>query len=364
MSLSMARNTLGNLLNITSFGESHGELIGVVLDGFPANFAIDLNHIQQALNRRKPGQSALTTQRKESDEFRIVSGLFEGKSTGAPIAILIPNNDAKSQDYQDLKNLYRPSHADFTYEKKYGIRDYRGGGRSSARITAGWVAAGAIAEQYLMAKCDIEIVSWVSSIYNIHADVNANIINRSEVETSIIRCPDDAASALMELEIEMARTQGDSLGGTIQTVIRNCPIGIGEPVFGKLNAQLAHALFSINAVKGVEFGDGFDMSSKKGSEANDAFVNRDGKISTQTNHSGGIQGGISNGEDIQFRTAFKPTATIKTEQNTVNSQGVATKLSAAGRHDPCVVPRAVPIVDAMTAMVLMDLWLENTLSKA
>lgn len=355
----MARNTLGKLLKITSFGESHGELIGVVLDGFPANFAIDLNHMQQALNRRKPGQSALTTQRKESDEFRIVSGLFEGKSTGAPIAILIPNNDANSKDYKDLKNLYRPSHADFTYEKKYGIRDYRGGGRSSARITAGWVAAGAMAEQYLMANSNIEIVSWVSSIYNIQADVDANVVTRSEIETSVIRCPDDAASALMELEIEMARTQGDSLGGTIQTVIRNCPIGIGEPVFGKLNAALAHAIFSINAVKGVEFGDGFDMTSKKGSEANDAFESMNGKISTQTNHSGGIQGGISNGQPIMFKTAFKPTATISMEQSTVNTAGESVTLSAAGRHDPCVLPRAVPIIDAMSALVLLDLFLES-----
>lgn len=359
----MARNSLGKCLTIGSFGESHGTYVGVVIDGFPSGFSVNLEAIQAQLNRRKPGQSRFSTSRNENDHFEIISGIFEGVTTGAPIAILIPNMDAKTKDYEALKDVYRPSHADYTYQSKYGIRDYRGGGRSSARVTAGWVAAGALAEQFLQSKSNIEIVSWVDQVYTFQANINADIITRAEVETSIIRCPDDAAAALMELEIEMARTAGDSLGGIIRTVVRNCPIGLGEPVFGKLHAQLAHALFSINAVKGVEFGDGFDITTKKGSEINDAFQSIDGKIQTSSNHSGGIQGGISNGENILFRTAFKPTATIQAEQNTVNVKGEATKLSAAGRHDPCVVPRAVPIVDAMTALVLMDLWLELQINK-
>lgn len=356
----MSRNTLGKNLQVTSFGESHGPLVGVVIDGFPAGFSIDLAAIQKALNRRRPGQSDITSPRKEKDEFQIVSGLFEGKSTGAPITILIPNEDAKPADYEALKDVYRPSHADYTYQTKYGIRDFRGGGRSSARITAGWVAAGALAEQYLISRSNIEIVGWVNSVYNIVADINTAAVSRDIVENSTVRCPDEAASQLMQAEIEMARTAGDSLGGTIRCIVRNCPVGLGEPVFGKINAQLAHAMMSINAVKGVEFGDGFAMAARKGSEVNDAFTNQKGNITTLTNHSGGIQGGISNGAYIDFRVAFKPTATIKKEQNTVNAASENVKLSAAGRHDPCVLPRAVPIIEAMTALVLMDLWLENS----
>jgi len=359
----MAENTLGKTLKITSFGESHGAYIGVIIDGFPSNFLIDIEDLQNALNRRRPGQSHLTTQRKEDDKFQIISGVFEGRTTGATITILIPNNDAKPTDYEPLKDVYRPSHADFTYQSKYGLRDYRGGGRSSARITAGWVAAGALAEQFLKSVSGIEIVSWVDSVYSVQAEVNEKIITREEIETSVVRCPDDAAAARMEVEIEMAKTEGDSLGGTIRALIRNCPVGLGEPVFGKINAKLGHALLSINAVKGVEFGDGFDFAKFKGSEMNDALAMDGNKITALTNHSGGMQGGISNGADIRFRVAFKPTATISKEQQTVTSDGTETTLSAAGRHDPCVLPRAVPIVDAVTALVLMDLWLENRIAQ-
>lgn len=359
----MARNSFGNIFRVTSFGESHGPAVGVIVDGFPAGLKIDLDAIGKFLDRRRPGQSSVTTQRTESDAFEILSGIFEGKSTGAPIVILIRNADSQPKDYETLKDKFRPSHADYTYLMKYGIRDHRGGGRSSARITAGWVAAGALAEQLLQAFTDIEIVSWVDSIYTIQAAVNAEIIQRSQVETSVVRCPDDAASAMMEAEIELARTEGNSLGGTIRSVIRHCPAGLGEPVFGKLNACMAQALFSINAVKGVEFGDGFEMTRYKGSEVNDPFGISDGVITTLSNHSGGIQGGISNGADITMRVAFKPTATISQLQQTVTSEGVPTELAAAGRHDPCVLPRAVPIVDAMAALVLADLYLENKAAK-
>lgn len=364
MLLIMARNTLGKILQITSFGESHGPQIGVVIDGFPAGFKVDYDAIQGQLNRRKPGQSDITTTRREPDEFQIMSGVFEGKTTGAPITILIPNKDTKSGDYENLKNVYRPSHADFTYEKKYGIRDYRGGGRSSARITAGWVAAGALAQQYLKKVCNLECISWVDSIYNIAANVDEAILQSAQIEASKVRCPDHSASLKMEELIVQAKQSGDSLGGTIRGLIRNCPVGIGEPVFGKLNALLAHAFFSINAVKGVEFGDGFDITTKKGSEVNDEFAEIAGVVRTSSNHSGGIQGGISNGEDITFKIAFKPTATILKEQNTVNDAGEKQVLLARGRHDPCVLPRAVPIVDSMAALVLMDLYLENKISRA
>lgn len=363
LAFTMARNSFGNHLKITSFGESHGPATGVVIDGFPAGFRFDLSEVQKQLNRRRPGQSSFTSQRNEDDTFEVVSGLYEGYSIGSPITIIIRNKDSKPGDYDALKNVFRPSHADFTYQSKYDIRDHRGGGRSSARITAGWVAAGAMAEQFLRSVSEIEIVSWVDSVYNIRAEVNANAISRSEIETSAIRCPDDAAAARMEAEIEMARTEGNSLGGTIRTVIRNCPVGLGEPVFGKLNACLAQALFSINAVKGVEFGDGFEMTQHKGSEVNDPFGTSGGAITTLSNHSGGIQGGISNGADINFRVAFKPTATISQKQQTVTSEGNPTELAAAGRHDPCVLPRAVPIVDAMAALVLADLYLENKTAK-
>lgn len=356
----MGRNSIGKNLTITSFGESHGPFVGVVIDGFPASFKIDLDAIQAELHRRRPGQNALTTQRNEKDKFEIISGVFEGKSTGAPITLLIPNEDSKSKDYDHLKDVFRPSHADFTYQEKYGIRDHRGGGRSSARVTAGWVAAGALAYQFLRTISNVEIVSWVDSVYHVQSAVDESIVTRAEIDTSMVRCPDDAAASLMEAEIEIARSNGNSLGGNIRTVIRHCPVGLGEPVFGKLNAELAHALFSINAVKGVEFGDGFGITQSQGSEVNDAIRNNNHHISTTTNHSGGIQGGISNGNDIRIRTAFKPTASISQEQETVNTNGENTSIAIHGRHDPCVVPRAVPIVDAMVALVLMDLWLEKS----
>lgn len=358
----MGRNTLGKLLQITSFGESHGPYTGVVIDGFPSNFGIDTAAIQKQLDRRKPGQSALTTPRKESDEFEIISGVFEGKSTGAPITIIIPNQDSKPGDYAALKDIFRPSHADMTYHAKYGIRDYRGGGRSSARITAGWVAAGALAENWLEAQIPgLEIVAWVDSVYQIQSQINEAMVRREIVDVNSVRCPDPEAAAHMEAEIVKAREEGDSLGGHIRLLVRNCPAGLGEPVFGKLHALLGAAWLGINAVKGVEFGDGSDITRFKGSEINDAMQNDGDRLHILSNHSGGIQGGISNGADIRARIAFKPTATIRKSQQTVNTKGESITLEASGRHDPCVLPRAVPIVEALTALVLADLYMEQKL---
>jgi len=352
-------NSLGQLFRITSFGESHGTSVGVVIDGCPAMLPIDIKYIQSELNRRRPGQSSITTSRDEMDVVEIVSGIYENKSTGAPLTLIIKNNDSQPHDYDHLKDIFRPSHADFTYQKKYGIRDHRGGGRSSARITAGWVAAGAIAK-LIIKQAEMDITAYVKQVHTIALNTNYSTLDFSEIEKNKVRCPDPEVAILMEEEILKAKNDGDSLGGIIACVVKNCPVGIGEPVFDKLNARISHAIMSINAVKGIQFGDGFNSVNYKGSAFNDAFVTKmNGEPGTITNHSGGIQGGISNGEDIYFETVFKPTATIRKTQNTINIKGDETRIEASGRHDPCVVPRAVPIVEAMTALVIADLFLIN-----
>jgi chorismate synthase len=352
----MAANTFGQLFRITTFGESHGAAIGVVIDGCPSGIEIDLEQIQQELNRRKPGQSAITSARKESDEFEILSGIFEGKTLGTPIGIIIRNEDAKSKDYEYLKDTYRPSHADYTYEQKYGIRDYRGGGRSSARETVARVAAGAIAKQILASK-GIQINAFVNQVGNIKLEKHYSELNFQNIESNIVRCPDETTAQQMIQAIEEVKKQGDTLGGTIQCVIQNTPIGLGEPVFDKLHAVLAHAMLSINAAHGFEYGSGFAGASKKGSENNDEWENVDGKIRTKTNHAGGILGGIATGEDIYFNVAFKPIATILKQQQSINSKGEEITFQNEGRHDPCVLPRAVPIIEAMAALVLVDFLL-------
>jgi chorismate synthase len=358
----LASNAFGNIFKVTSFGESHGVAIGVVIDGCPAGLLIDQSFLEKEMAHRKPGQSSISTQRKEHDEVEIVSGVFENTTTGHPILLLIRNEDQKPEDYDTLKDVFRPSHADFTYQNKYGIRDHRGGGRSSARITAGWVAAGAIAKM-LLKKTGMEIRAYVRQIHTISVSKPYSVLDLDAVESNPTRCPDAETALLMQSAIEKAQDDGDSLGGIVACVIRNCPAGLGEPVFEKLNSRLAAAMFSINAVKGFQLGDGFESVLKKGSELNDAFITEGDKIRTSSNHSGGIQGGISNGMDIYFEVAFKPTATIKKEQNTVTVSGDETTLSASGRHDPCVVPRAVPIVEAMAALVLADAWLLGKLSR-
>lgn len=350
-------NTLGNIFKITSFGESHGKVVGVIIDGCPANISIDINHIQDLLDKRKPGQSNLTTSRSESDEVEILSGIFEGKTTGHPICLQIQNKDHKSKDYDALKEVYRPSHADLTYDKKYQIRDHRGGGRASARITAGWVAAGAIAMQVLQHFSSIEIAAYVTQVHDkklLAKPIKKEIDQRYHTPT---RCPQLALAQEIETAILQAKEDGDSLGGVIQCIINNVPVGLGDPVFSKLHAQLGQAMLSIPAVKGFEIGAGFDSVLHKGSELNDFFVEIDGEIQTETNHSGGVQGGISNGMPVEFRVAFKPTSTISKEQKTVNTAGENITLEAKGRHDPCVVPRAVPIVEALSAIVLLDHFL-------
>jgi chorismate synthase len=352
----MAGNTFGQLFRITTFGESHGAAIGVVIDGCPSGVEINIEQIQQELNRRKPGQSAITSARKESDEFEILSGIFEGKTLGTPIGIIIRNEDAKSKDYEYLKDTYRPSHADYTYEQKYGIRDYRGGGRSSARETVARVAAGAIAKQILASK-GIQINAFVNQVGNIKLEKHYSELNFQNIESNIVRCPDETTAQQMIQAIEEVKKQGDTLGGTIQCVIQNTPIGLGEPVFDKLHAVLAHAMLSINAAHGFEYGSGFAGASKKGSENNDEWENVDGKIRTKTNHAGGILGGIATGEDIYFNVAFKPIATILKQQQSINSKGEEITFQNEGRHDPCVLPRAVPIVEAMAALVLVDFLL-------
>lgn len=335
-------NHLGHSLVITSFGESHGHAIGVVIDGFPSNFTIDLNHIQSELNRRRPGQSDITTDRNESDAFEIISGVFEGKTTGAPITILIQNKGHQSKDYDALKSVYRPGHADQVYDLKYGHRDHLGGGRSSARITAGWVAAGALAKQFIHQKYGITIQSVVSSVHQISVpDIFS--IDWSGAENNAIRCPDTTVATQMLNLISTMKSNGDSVGGIISTRIKNCPTGLGEPIFDKLNAELAKAMFSINAVKGVEFGDGFKGTELKGSEFN-----------SSPNHEGGINGGISTGKDIEFNTAFKPVSSIKIPQKAEDKDGNIVDLVIEGRHDPCVLPRAVPIVEAMSALTIAD----------
>lgn len=358
----MPGNTFGQIFRITTFGESHGEMIGVIIDGCPAGLEIDFDFVQKELDRRKPGQSSITSQRKESDTVKFVSGIFNGKTTGAPIAAIIPNEDTREKDYENLENTFRPSHADYVYEMKYGIRDYRGGGRSSARETAARVVAGAIAK-VLLKKYGITITAYVSKAGEIILQKNYTELNLEDAEKNIVRCPDETTAQKMIELIEKTRIEGDSIGGIISCVIKNSPAGLGEPVFDKLHADLGKAMLSINAVQGFEYGSGFDGAEKKGSLNNDEFLNKDGKIITKTNFSGGIQGGISNGMDIYFNVAFKPVATIMKGQKSVNKQGEEITFEAKGRHDPCVLPRAVPIVEAMAAIVLADHLLRNRNSK-
>jgi len=348
-------NTFGQLLRVTTFGESHGGGIGVVIDGCPPRIEITEAQIQQDLDRRRPGQSKLTTQRKEQDRCEILSGVFEGKTLGTPIAILVRNKDARPEDYIEIARKFRPSHADYAYEAKYGIRNWQGGGRASARETIGRVAAGAIAKSILLTfYTDFEIVAYLTQIHGITSKVDQSIVKMKDVEKNIVRCPDTAAAKRMISLIEQVRDEGDSIGGVIECVARGIPPGLGNPVFDKLEADLAKAMLSIPAAKGFEIGSGFTATRMRGSEHNDAFEVRGGKIRTATNNSGGVQGGISNGEDIYFRVAFKPPATIALEQKTVTTSNEETALAARGRHDPCVLPRAVPIVEAMAALVLCD----------
>lgn len=353
----MAGNSFGKLFKLTTFGESHGKGIGGIIDGCPAGLLLDTDKIQEELNRRRPGQSAIVTQRKEPDTVEFLSGIFEGKTTGTPIGFVIWNSNQKSKDYSHIKDTYRPSHADYTYDEKYGVRDYRGGGRSSARETASRVVAGAIAKQLLK---EIRIDAYVASVGEIALEKAYNEVDLSLTETNAVRCPDKETAGKMEAYIKEIRSQGDTVGGTVQCVIKNVPKGLGEPVFDKLHAELGKAMLSINAVKGFEYGSGFEGTKMKGSDHNDLF-NNDG--STKTNLSGGIQGGISNGMDIYFNVAFKPVATIMQKQETINAKGESVEMQGKGRHDPCVVPRAVPIVEAMAAMVLADFILQNKSSK-
>jgi chorismate synthase len=353
----MAGNSYGNLFKITTFGESHGEALGGVIDGCPAGLIIDFDAIKREMQRRKPGQSSIVTQRKEEDEVQFLSGIFEGKTTGTPIGFIIPNTNQKSQDYSDIKDTFRPSHADYVYQQKYGIRDYRGGGRSSARETASRVVAGAFAKQILK---NIKINAFVSSVGEIFIDKPYQDLNFNLIESNAVRCPDFETATKMEEYIKKIKKEGDSVGGTITCVIQNVPIGLGEPVFDKLHAELGKAMLSINAVKGFEYGSGFCGAKMKGSEHNDLY-NEDG--TTKTNLSGGIQGGISNGMDIYFRVAFKPVATLIQKQEVLNNSNQLVTLQGKGRHDPCVVPRAVPIVEAMAAIVLADFFLINQSQK-
>ena len=355
-------NTFGTRFRITTFGESHGKSLGVIIDGCPAGLAIDEAFIQQELDRRKPGQSKITTQRKESDTFHIQSGVFEGKSTGTPLMILIPNEDQRSKDYSHIADKYRPSHADYTYQAKYGLRDYRGGGRSSARETAARVAAGAVAKLFLRQK-NIAVHAYVSQVGSLALEKPYQALDLAQTEENIVRCPDPETADRMIALIDETRKKRDTIGGIVSGVIQGAPVGLGEPVFDKLHAELGRAMLGINAVKGFEYGSGFAGVAMYGSEHNDAFVNEAGQVRTTTNHSGGIQGGISNGEDIYFRVAFKPVATIMQDQESVNEAGESVTVSGKGRHDPCVVPRAVPIVEAMAALVIADFYLLNETSR-
>ncbi|MGZ9675582.1 chorismate synthase [Flavobacterium sp. GNP001] len=349
----MAGNSYGTLFKLTTFGESHGEALGGIIDGCPPGISIDLEAIQAEMARRKPGQSAIVTQRKEPDDVQFLSGLFEGKTTGTPIGFIIPNTNQKSDDYSHIKDNYRPSHADYVYDQKYGFRDYRGGGRSSARETASRVVAGAIAKQMLP---EIKIHAYVSAVGPITLDIPYQELDFNSIENNPVRCPDAATAAEMEAYIKDIRKQGDTVGGAVTCVIKNVPVGLGEPVFDKLHAELGKAMLSINAVKGFEYGSGFEGAKMKGSEHNDLYY-ADG--TTKTNRSGGIQGGISNGMDIYFNVAFKPVATIMQKQESLDNKGAITEMTGKGRHDPCVVPRAVPIVEAMAAIVIADFYLIN-----
>ncbi len=359
----MAGNTFGQAFRVTTFGESHGEMIGVVIDGCPAGLEVDLDLIQHDLDRRKPGQSRITTQRKESDRARFVSGIFEGKTTGAPIAAVIANEDQRSKDYAHLAQSFRPSHADFTYEKKYGTRDHRGGGRSSARETAARVVAGALAKCLLRTQ-GVEIQAYVSQVGSILLSKPYGQLTIAVAESNLVRCPDPETAARMIALIESVKKEGDTVGGVISCVAKGVPLGLGEPVFDRLHADLGKAMLSINAVKGFEYGSGFSGVALRGSEHNDEFVQgQDGQVRTLTNHSGGIQGGISNGMEIYFRVAFKPVATLMKSQASIDRDGNSVVVEGKGRHDPCVVPRAVPIVEAMAALTLADHWLRNRMSR-
>jgi len=348
-------SSFGQLFRITTWGESHGGGVGVVIDGCPPRIELSAADVQQELDRRRPGQSAIVTPRDEADRCQILSGVFEGRTLGTPISILVMNKDARPEAYAEMKSTYRPSHADFTYEAKYGIRNWQGGGRASARETIGRVAGGAVARKIMRTlNPDFELIAYVNHVYDVTAAVDPAAVTTAQVEANAVRCPDAAAAKKMVEAIEKARADGDSLGGTIACVARGVPAGLGEPVFDKLEADLAKAMLSLPASKGFEIGSGFGATRMRGSEHNDAFEVRDGKIRTETNNSGGVQGGISNGENIFFRVAFKPTSTIAREQKTVTASGKETTLAARGRHDPCVLPRAVPIVEAMAALVLCD----------
>lgn len=350
-------NTFGNIFRLTTFGESHGPGVGGVIDGMPAGIEVDLDFLQAELNRRRPGQSALTTPRKEADHVELLSGIFEGKTTGCPIGFLVRNENQHSNDYDNLREVFRPSHADFTYQSKYGIRDHRGGGRTSARETIARVLGGAFAKMVLRQK-GINITAYTSQVGPLALDKAYTAYDFTEIERNPVRCPDSEMAEAMGELIKQVKAEGDTIGGVITCVIQGCPVGLGEPVFDKLHAKLGAAMLGINAVKGFEYGEGFAGVTARGSEQNDVFV-PDGKggITTRTNHSGGIQGGLSNGQDIYFRVAFKPVATLLREQDTVNLQGEAVTLKARGRHDACVLPRAVPIVEAMAAMVILDNYL-------
>ncbi len=351
----MAGNSFGQLFRITTFGESHGGAVGCVIDGCPPGLEISEDEIQKELDRRKPGQSSITTPRKEQDEISVLSGVYEGMTTGTPILLLAHNKDIKSEDYDDLKKLYRPGHADFTYQQKYGIRDWRGSGRASARETLARVAAGAIAKKYLKEKLGIEILSYVQQVGDIKTDIDYKTVTEQMIESNIVRCPDEATARQMITLIEEVKSDNDSIGGVILGVIKNCPVGLGEPVFDKITSDLAKAMVSINAVKGFDIGSGFDGVGMRGSQHNDEFYkDKNGDIHTKTNYAGGTLGGISNGEDIYFRVAIKPVSTISKKQNTLNLENQEVEVEAEGRHDPCVLPRAIPIVDAMSALVIMD----------
>jgi chorismate synthase len=353
-------STFGTLFRVSTFGESHGGGVGVVVDGCPPRLPIDVSHIQRDLDRRRPGQSRIVTQRDEEDRAEILSGVFEGRTLGTPIAVLVRNKDARPAAYDHLKDVYRPSHADYTYDEKYGVRDHRGGGRSSARETIGRVAAGAIARRLLCEVADVEVLAWVAQVHDIDAEVDPATVTVDDVEASPTRCPSPATAERMVTAIEGARRAGDSLGGVVECVVRNVPVGLGEPVFDRLDADLAKAMLSLPAAKGFEIGSGFAGTRLTGLQHNDPFIPGErGRPRTATNRSGGVQGGISNGEHIVLRVAFKPTATIASAQQTVDREGNPVELAAKGRHDPCVLPRAVPMVEAMALLVLADHWLRQ-----
>ena len=349
-------NTIGHLFTLTTFGESHGAAIGGVIDGMPAGIEVDMDFIQSELNRRRPGQSQITTSRQEPDQVELLSGVFEGKTTGCPIGFIVRNQNQHSQDYENLRTLFRPSHADYTYSNKYGTRDHRGGGRSSARITISRVVGGALAKLVLR-QLGISIQAYTSQVGDIALERDYRLYDLSQTETNAVRCPDQEKAREMEVLIQQVKAEGDTIGGVITCVVKGCPVGLGDPEFGKLHAQLGSAMLSINAVKGFEYGEGFAGVSQRGSEQNDRFISVECRVDTATNHSGGIQGGISNGQDIYFRVAFKPVATLLQQQETVDLEGNATTFTARGRHDPCVLPRAVPVVEAMAAMVILDNYL-------